>query len=146
MVIRTYLCRRCQAEFDFDGKMVAAQCACGSLDVQWVPAGGHILTASTGKRDRYYKELAKLNGFTNLSDAREGEIVAPKVPAPRVSGETYNGITLTGEGCQTIKPGSLPIAANPAPVPAPKMPGLKAQTHIEARWSKSKGEQKGDAA
>lgn len=144
-VRRTFLCRLCQAEFDFDGEIHEAQCQCGSLEVAWVPAGGHILKCSP-RRDSYFKELAKLNGLTNLNNAREGESMAPKPPAPKVQGEKYAGIELTGEGCQAITPGSLPIAGLPKSVPQPKMPGLRAQTHVEARWSKDRGERKGDAA
>lgn len=139
MVIRTYLCRRCQAEFNSGDEMHSVQCACGSFEIQWVPAGGHILKSGS-RRDNYYNEVAKLYGFTNLHDAREGESIAPKTPTPRVSGEKYAGITLTGEGCQSITPGALPISSHAPAVPQPKMPGLRAQTKIEARWSKDKGE------
>lgn len=140
MPIRTFLCRRCQLEFD---KLVdqgeIPQCRkCGSYDHQIIPGGCHPLK-SLRRRDNIMRMLADSYGLTNMKSAREGESMAPDVPTPKF--ENLNGVSMGDMvTCNPIQAtGDLMAKAGP-PIKQPKLPSLREKTVIEARWSRDKGE------
>lgn len=140
MPIRTFLCRRCQLEFD---KLVdqgeIPQCRkCGGYDHQVIPGGGHPLK-SLRRRDNIMRMLADSYGLTDMKSAREGESVAPDVKVPK-----YDGLTAMASNdmvaCNPIQVNADLIAKAGPPIKQPKLPSLREKTVIEARWSRDKGE------
>lgn len=154
MVIKTYSCKRCRNEADYSESRPRCK-TCGSFKLSWVPKGGHIgKVAKT--HDSIFRRMADTYGLTNLKNAREGECMAPSEPALRpYDGPGYMGMPLqmNNQGqvvgsCQPIpleQVGPV-IDSMPAPERKVKMPSLRESTIVEARWSKEKGEQPGNAA
>lgn len=92
MIKKTYLCRRCQHEWDIWDAVEPVPCAaCGSHTTQWLPKGANI-SKTLRRNDRMFKQLAEDYGLTNLKDAREGEAMAPGPPQMKKAGVGYGGI------------------------------------------------------
>lgn len=144
MVIRTYLCRRCQYEADYTVENPRCQ-KCGSPRMQWIPGGGHPLKVLP-RNDRIMRGLAETYGLTNMKTARAGEAVMPD-PAPT---RPYDGPPLQLSGmnvplqmrgnqvvasCQSIDTSGMSLEAVGPSEPLPKAPSLASRTVIEARYT-----------
>lgn len=160
-VRRTFTCQRCNGENDYWEDKPRCK-VCGSRKLDWLPKGGHILK-ELPKANGYFRKMADTYGLTNLKDAREGEAMMPTPPATKpYDGPGYQPmqgvnmpLQMNNQGqvvgsCQAIPLDqvkgaieNIPSSSVPPPV---KMPSLREQTIVEARWSKDKGEQRGDAA
>lgn len=143
-VIRTWLCRQCQHEFDAD---IENPCCvkCGKGPAQWVPKGGHPLKVLRHK-DRIMRGLAEEHGLTNMRSARAGESVMPTTPERKRDADyQFNGtnipISSDGVTCQAVKVDKLSLDGMGLPQKAelPKLPSLREKTVIAAKWS-DKGE------
>lgn len=62
---------------------------CGCMRVDWVPAGGHILSGRTKRMDQSVRSIAAQHGMTNLNSPSpsRNDRAAPKIDVPPLSPE-----------------------------------------------------------
>lgn len=83
-VLRTWLCQNSDCGVEFEAGEPNPPCPdCGCIRVQWVPGGGHMLSASTRSADATLRRVASRYGLTNLRSARAGESAHPGRPAAK---------------------------------------------------------------